>query len=149
MQDFLADVGRRPHGVVMEVSEREAIDDYPAFRAAMTHYSDLGFSIAVDDTGAGYSSLEAIVELEPDFLKLDISMIRGIDGHLLKQEMIKAIVSFARSMESTVIAEGIETPEELQALVRLEVPFGQGFLLGRPKDLAGGDSVRAPFSSGS
>src|SRR5213594_2675210 len=111
----------------MEVSEREAIDDYSAFRAALTHYADLGFSIAVDDTGAGYSSLEAIVELQPDYLKLDISMVRGIDAHLLKQEMIKAIVSFAQKMGATIIAEGIETEPELETLKRLGVPLGQGF----------------------
>lgn len=134
VKDVLKDLQRSPSNVVMEVSEREAIDDYAAFRGALAHYADLGFSIAVDDTGAGYSSLEAIVELQPDYLKLDISMVRGIDSHLLKQEMIKAIVSFSKNMGATIIAEGIETQEELEILKRLGVPYGQGFLLGRPEE---------------
>jgi EAL domain-containing protein (putative c-di-GMP-specific phosphodiesterase class I) len=107
----------------------------------LRHYSELGFSIAVDDTGAGYSSLEAIVELEPDFLKLDISMIRGIHEHLLKQELIKAIVSFSKNIDATIIAEGIETQEELTTLEDLGVPLGQGFLFGRPREIATRDDV--------
>jgi EAL domain-containing protein (putative c-di-GMP-specific phosphodiesterase class I) len=135
LKELLSDVHRKPHNVVMEISEREAIDDYVAFREAISHYSDLGFSIAVDDTGAGYSSLEAIVELRPNFLKLDISMVRGIDTNLLKQEMVKAIVSFAHNMNARIIAEGIETAEELEILTRLDIPLGQGFLFGRPAEL--------------
>jgi EAL domain-containing protein (putative c-di-GMP-specific phosphodiesterase class I) len=141
LNELLADVRRRPQNVVIEVSEREAIEDYSAFRAALRHYSELGFSIAVDDTGAGYSSLEAIVELEPDFLKLDISMIRGIHEHLLKQELIKAIVSFSKNIDATIIAEGIETQEELTTLEDLGVPLGQGFLFGRPREIATRDDV--------
>jgi EAL domain-containing protein (putative c-di-GMP-specific phosphodiesterase class I) len=136
LKEFLADVRRSPHNVVMEISEREAIDDYAAFRGAIAHYSDLGFSIAVDDTGAGYSSLEAIVELQPNFLKLDISMVRGIHTNLLKQEMVKAMVAFSRNMNAKIIAEGIETQEELDTLIRLGIPLGQGFFLGRPAELA-------------
>jgi EAL domain-containing protein (putative c-di-GMP-specific phosphodiesterase class I) len=132
LRDFLEDIKRIPNNVVMEISEREAINNYPVFREAMAYYSDLGFSIAVDDTGAGYSSLEAIVELQPDFLKLDISMVRGIDRNLLKQEMTKAMISFAGSMNAIIIAEGIETKEELETVKKLGIPLGQGFLLGRP-----------------
>jgi EAL domain-containing protein (putative c-di-GMP-specific phosphodiesterase class I) len=76
--------------------------------------------------------LEAIVELQPDFLKLDISMVRGIDRNLLKQEMTKAMISFAGSMNAIIIAEGIETKEELETVKKLGIPLGQGFLLGRP-----------------
>ena len=132
LKDFLEDVKRVPNNVVMEISEREAINNYPVFREAMAYYSELGFSIAIDDTGAGYSSLEAIVELQPDFLKLDISMVRGIDSNLLKQEMTKAMVSFADSIPANIIAEGIETKEELETVKKLGISLGQGFLLGRP-----------------
>lgn len=134
LREFLADVHRSPHNVVMELSEREAINDYQAFREAMSHYSELGFAIAVDDAGAGYSSLEAIVELQPSYLKLDISMVRGIHDHLLKQEMIKAMAAFSQKIKAQIIAEGIETQKELDILIELGVPLGQGFLLGRPAD---------------
>jgi len=135
LKEFLADVKRIPANVVMEISEREAINDYGVFREAMEYYSDLGFSIAIDDTGAGYSSLEAIVELKPHFLKLDISMVRGIGDNLLKQAMTKAMVSFAGNMNVQIIAEGIETKEELETLKNMGIPLGQGFLLGRPTNI--------------
>ena len=135
LKEFLADVQRIPTNIVMEISEREAINDYGVFREAMEYYSDLGFSIAIDDTGAGYSSLEAIVELKPHFLKLDISMVRGIGDNLLKQAMTKAMVSFAGNMNTQIIAEGIETKEELETLKNMGIPLGQGFLLGRPTSI--------------
>ncbi len=133
LKNLLADVQRRPQKIVIEVSEREAIDDYPAFRSALQDYSKLGFSIAVDDTGAGYSSLEAIVELQPDYLKLDMSMVRDIHEHPLKQELIRAIASFSKKIGATIIAEGIETTEELDVLSEIGVPLGQGYLFGRPR----------------
>jgi EAL domain-containing protein (putative c-di-GMP-specific phosphodiesterase class I) len=134
LQELLADVQRQPQKIVIEVSEREAIDDYPAFRTALKHYSDLGFSIAVDDTGAGYSSLEAIVELQPHYMKLDISMVRNIHEHPLKQELIRAITAFSTKIDATIIAEGVETQEERETLVGLGVPLGQGYFFGRPRE---------------
>lgn len=122
----------RPENLVFEVTEREAVENYNLFKEAVSYYSEMGFAIAVDDTGAGYSSLETVVELKPDFVKLDISIIRGIDKNFLKQELIKAISGLANKMGSLVIAEGIETEEELEILKRLGIRYGQGFLFARP-----------------
>jgi EAL domain-containing protein (putative c-di-GMP-specific phosphodiesterase class I) len=121
-----------PSRIVMEISERDAIRNYEMFRRAADTYRGMGFGIAVDDIGTGYSSLETVVELCPDFMKLDISMVRKIDRNLIKQELIQAILRLAGSMNSKVIAEGIETQEELETLARLKVPYGQGFFIGQP-----------------
>lgn len=86
----------------------------------------------MDDTGAGYSSLETVVELKPEYLKLDISLVRQIDQKPVKQELLKAILTLARFIKATVIAEGIETRQELDTLTSLGVPFGQRYLISRP-----------------
>ncbi|HDH01073.1 MAG TPA: EAL domain-containing protein, partial [Nitrospirae bacterium] len=132
LQALLDEVSIRPENVVFEVTEREAIDNYHLFREAVEYYTDFGFSIAVDDAGAGYSSLETIVELKPHYIKLDISIIRGIEKNILKQELIRAIKSLADKMHSTVIAEGIETEAELSALKEIGIQTGQGFLFAKP-----------------
>jgi EAL domain-containing protein (putative c-di-GMP-specific phosphodiesterase class I) len=131
-QIYYSDSKINPFNVVLEVTEREAVEDYDLFKEAATYYSDIGFAIAVDDTGAGYSSLETVVELKPKYIKLDISIIREIDKNILKQELIKAIVGLSKKMHSIVIAEGIETEEELNTLKEIGINFGQGFLFGKP-----------------
>lgn len=132
LETLLDELGLSASQIVMEISERDAIENYEVFRKAVGYYKELGFSIAVDDTGTGHSSLEAVVELRPQFIKLDLSLIRKIDQNPVKQELIRAIVTLADSMESKIIAEGIETEEEMGALIRLGVPYGQGFYIGRP-----------------
>jgi EAL domain-containing protein (putative c-di-GMP-specific phosphodiesterase class I) len=132
LRDCLRDLNLDPSSVVLEVTERQAIEQYDLFMEAAQYYSDMGFAIAVDDTGAGYSSLETVVELKPKYIKLDISIVREIDKNILKQELIKAIVGLSRQMRSTIIAEGIETIGELNTLKEIGVKFGQGFLFARP-----------------
>ncbi len=132
LRSFLEDLKLTPFNIVLEVTEREAIEQYDLFKEAVKYYSDLGFAIAVDDTGAGYSSLETVVELKPQFIKLDISIVRGINTNILKQELIKAIMSLSKEMKSNVIAEGIETQEELTTLMKIGINFGQGFLFAKP-----------------
>lgn len=132
LKAFLEDLKLDPHNIVIEVTEREAIENYDLFKDAVKYYSDLGFAIAVDDTGAGYSSLETVVELKPEYIKLDISIVRGIDKNILKQELIKAIMGLSREMNSIVIAEGIETKEELATLRQIGISVGQGFLFAKP-----------------
>ena len=129
---LLGHLGISPSKIVMEISEREAIRNYDVFRNASEYYKGLGFSIAVDDIGAGYSSLETVIELRPEFLKVDISLIHGIASDSIKQEIVRGIVAMAHSMKSRVIAEGIETEEELDTLLNLKVPFGQGFYINPP-----------------
>ena len=102
-----------------------------------------GVRLAVDDAGAGFASLRHIVRLSPDFIKLDVSLTRGIDIDPVRQSLAAALVSFARDTGPVVVAEGIETEAELEALRHLGVPLGQGFHLGRPMPVAAVD-LREP-----
>ncbi|MBI3752102.1 MAG: EAL domain-containing protein [Chloroflexi bacterium] len=122
--------------VVLEVTEHEAISDYAAFRAAVARL-DGGVRVAVDDAGAGFASLRHIVELDPLFVKLDRSLVAGIGTDPARQAIVAGMVHFAEAAHLTLVAEGIETEEELAALMTARVPLGQGYLLGRPELLAG------------
>ena len=132
LEALLNEVGLVPSQIVMEISERYAIENYEMFRQAVSYYREIGFSIAIDDTGAGHSSLETVIELRPEVLKLDLSLVHGIDVNTVKQELVRAIVMLADSMRCKVVAEGIETREELDILLKLKVPYGQGYFIGRP-----------------
>jgi EAL domain-containing protein (putative c-di-GMP-specific phosphodiesterase class I) len=132
LKNLLEEMKLNPFDIVFEITEREAIENYDLFNEAIRYYTDLGFAIAVDDTGSGYSSLETVVELKPHFVKLDISLVRGIERNILKQGLIKAIRDLSCQMKSIVIAEGIETREELDTLRSIGVNIGQGYLFSRP-----------------
>jgi EAL domain-containing protein (putative c-di-GMP-specific phosphodiesterase class I) len=96
-----------------------------------------GVRLAVDDAGAGFSSLRHVVDLQPEIIKLDIGLIRGVDADPARQALARALLAFAReTFDATVVAEGIETVGELEMLRRLGCPQGQGFLLGRPERLS-------------
>jgi EAL domain-containing protein (putative c-di-GMP-specific phosphodiesterase class I) len=120
-----------PSRVVIEITERTAIRDYPAMRARLARFRERGFRIAVDDAGAGYAGLGSIANLEPDFIKLDISLISLIDTNFLKQNLVETLVRFSEEHGALVIAEGVERHEELETLKRLGVQLVQGFLLHR------------------
>ena len=124
--------GLSPDRVVLEITEKSAIENYEVFSEALGELTRHGFSIAVDDVGAGYSGLEKIAHLNPRYLKFDRELIREIDSSYIRREMTRALASFAESIGSAIIAEGIERPEERDTLIDLGVEFGQGFLLGRP-----------------
>ncbi len=117
--------------VVLEVTEHEAIDDYTALRAAVAALaSDL--RVAVDDAGAGVANFAHLVELRPQFIKLDLGLVQGVGADPARQALIVALVHFAAATDCRVIAEGIETKAERTLLQRLGVELGQGYLLGRP-----------------
>jgi EAL domain-containing protein (putative c-di-GMP-specific phosphodiesterase class I) len=122
--------GSRRH-IVLEVTEHTAITDYPAFRAAM---AALGPSVefAVDDAGTGFASLRHIVELRPTFVKLDRSLMAGLESDEARQAMIVGLCHFAHVTGCRLIVEGIETNSELTVLRALTIELGQGYLLGRP-----------------
>lgn len=132
MQHYLEELKLEPCNMVLEVTERQAIESFELFREAIAYYSDLGYAIAVDDTGAGYSNLETVLELKPQFIKIDISIVRGVNENILKKELIRAIKRLALEMGSIVIAEGIETREELKTLEEIGINFGQGFIFAKP-----------------
>jgi EAL domain-containing protein (putative c-di-GMP-specific phosphodiesterase class I) len=102
---------------------------------ALQTFTQMGFSIAVDDIGAGYSGLEKIAHLKARYLKFDMQLVRDIDQSHVKREMARALKAFADRMDSKIIAEGIEREGERQALVELGIDYAQGYLLGRPAPL--------------
>ncbi len=121
-----------PRRIVLEITERTAIKDYPKFRERLRSFRERGFRFAVDDAGSGYAGLGSIANLEPDFIKLDISLINSIDTNFIKQNLVETMVVFAKEQGAMVIAEGIERAEELETVKRLGVPLVQGFLLHHP-----------------
>jgi EAL domain-containing protein (putative c-di-GMP-specific phosphodiesterase class I)/GGDEF domain-containing protein len=129
---FLEKMNLTPQNVVFEITERQSIDDYASFTKALGHYRKQGYQIAIDDAGAGYSSLQAIAELRPDYIKIDRSIIHRINRNKIKEILLETLVVFARKIDCQMIAEGIETFEELEIVRQLGVHFGQGYLLGRP-----------------
>jgi len=128
--------GLTPDHIVLEITERTYAVYESLFREVLSKFRSQNFRIAVDDVGTGYSSLSSLAEIEPDYLKFDNVFVRGIDRRRTKQDLLEALLSFARKMRTRVIAEGIETRDELRVLQSLGVPYGQGFLLARPMPLA-------------
>jgi len=124
-----------PERVVIEITERTAIKDYPKFRERLRAFRERGFRFAVDDAGSGYAGLGSIANLEPDFIKLDISLINAIDTNFIKQNLVETMVKFANDHGAKVIAEGVERAEEFNAVHELGVHLVQGFFLHRPSHL--------------
>ena len=120
--------------VVIEIAEREAIGDYRLFESEVGELRMRGFRLGVDDVGTGSGSLQTIAEIRPDYIKVDGSLIRNIQQSLVKQEMLRSLSKVARSIEATLVAEGIESGEELAAVRDCGVRYGQGFLFARPID---------------
>jgi len=131
---LLADFGIPPSQVVIELTEQTPTDDFQLLQTALHHYRAMGFSIALDDLGAGYSSLRLWSELRPDYVKIDRHFIDGIHQDALKREFVGSILQIARASRAQVIAEGIELPEELAVLTEMGVDLVQGYLLCRPQE---------------
>ena len=119
-----------PMPLVLELTEHVPIADYGVVREAIAQLGDIG--LAVDDAGAGYASFRHILELRPTYAKLDLSLIRGIDGDDLRQGLAAGLQYFADKTGCRLIAEGVETPAEADLLQRLGIELGQGYLFGRP-----------------
>lgn len=129
---FLIENNLNPAQVTFEITERTAITDFESFTKSLNHYRQQGYSIAVDDAGAGYSSLEAITTLRPNYIKLDRSIVHDVDKDPLKQAMVDAMSRLAAVINSQIIAEGIENADELAILISKGVHYGQGYFLARP-----------------
>jgi len=132
LQQLLSSVGLVGSNIVFEITERFAIENYALFQREQAYYSNLGFGLAVDDIGTGYGSLEAIANLKPEYVKVDISIIRGINESNVKQELLKAVMDIGRKVRAKILAEGIETQEELDVTRALGVDFAQGYRLAKP-----------------
>lgn len=133
-REVMSTLGIEPEEVVLELTERFQITDFQGFAAALERYLGHGYKVAVDDVGSGYSNLRLIAEIKPDFIKVDMSLIRNIDKDETKQALLETLVSLARKVDAAVIAEGVETAEELAVLVSLGVGFAQGYFLARPAE---------------
>ena len=131
--ELRAILAARTRPIVLEVTEHESIDDYGALRSAFVALGS-GLRLAVDDAGAGVANFNHLVELRPQFVKVDIGLVRGVNADLTRQALIVALLHFAAATDCHVIAEGIETEAERAVLETLEVQFGQGYLFGRPAD---------------
>lgn len=126
----------RPAGhVVLELTEHSRVTDYDTLLSALARHRQRGVRIAVDDTGAGYAGLEHLLRIRPDILKLDTTLTRGIDTDPVRRSLAAALVTFASETDATIIAEGIETPQELATLQQIGIPWGQGYHLARPAAL--------------
>lgn len=121
--------------IVLEITEQESIRDYDLVLRELEPLRHSGLRIAVDDVGSGYACFSHILNLKPDFIKLDAELIRGIDTDPEKRMLIESIMHFAKGADYQVIAEGVETDSELTTLRHLEVNKAQGYFIGRPKPI--------------
>lgn len=128
----LTAINRSHADVVVEISEKEMVGDYSAFLETLATIRGAGLKIAIDDAGSGYSGLEAILYLKPDYIKVADSLVRNLEVDPIKREIITSLASIGHRIDATLVAEGIEREEERHALVGLGIEYGQGFLLGRP-----------------
>jgi EAL domain-containing protein (putative c-di-GMP-specific phosphodiesterase class I) len=118
--------------VVLEITERASLSDVKDLRARLNTLRDLGFRIAIDDLGAGYAALTSFPLLEPDIVKIDMSLVRDIDSQPMKRKLVKSMTSLCREMKIEVVGEGVETNEEREVLVDLGCDLLQGYLIARP-----------------
>lgn len=124
-----------PSRIVLEITEHVAVGDYATLAQELRRVRRQGVRLAVDDAGAGFSSMRHILNLEPEIIKLDMSITQQIDADSRRRAMAKGLTNFAHEIGSAVIAEGVERPQELEVLAQLGVDCAQGYLLARPLDL--------------
>jgi EAL domain-containing protein (putative c-di-GMP-specific phosphodiesterase class I) len=130
--------------VLLELSEHDQVEDYAALAAVLGPLRTAGLRLAVDDVGAGFSSLRHIVRTSPDVLKLDRSIVDGLAADPVLRTLVRALVEFAHGCGATVVAEGVETAADAAALLALEVDLGQGWHFGRPGPAAALDGAAVP-----
>ncbi len=119
--------------IVIELSEQYPLEDYHLLREATEHFRSEGFKIAIDDLGAGYAGLRSWSEIRPDYVKIDRHFIEHIHRDTVKREFVRSIQDISQELGCKVVAEGIETAEDLQTVQEMGLQFGQGFFLGRPE----------------
>lgn len=127
--------GLSPEDIVFEITERNSIEDEETFRQVIRHYQSQTFQIAIDDFGNGYAGMNRICALEPEYLKIDMAIVRDVDHDNLKKSLVESMIQFCEKANIRLIAEGIETREELRTLIKMGIPFGQGYYIGRPETL--------------
>jgi EAL domain-containing protein (putative c-di-GMP-specific phosphodiesterase class I) len=121
---------------IIELTENATVDDYDRLAEALRPLRERGFRLAVDDAGAGYASMQHILQLRPDIIKLDMNLTRDIDSDPARKALAAALIGFAHDVGSQIVAEGVETEAELRTLQMLGADAVQGYLTGRPQPLA-------------
>ncbi|WP_344363189.1 sensor domain-containing phosphodiesterase [Arthrobacter humicola] len=135
LSDIVRNSGLKPGRIVVELTERSAVADYARLAAALAPLRSAGLRIAIDDVGAGFSSMRHILRLGPELIKLDRTIVAGIDNSPKQRALCAAMVSFSSQIGARLVAEGIETHAELATVAELGLNTGQGYLLGRPSVL--------------
>jgi diguanylate cyclase (GGDEF)-like protein len=121
-----------PANIVFEITERLAIENFTSFRRALAAYAAMGFGVAIDDVGTRHSNLETVMALRPDFIKLSDVLTRGVARSTVKREMLRSLGHIAEAIDAVIVAEGIETADDLLCLRDLGVRYGQGYFIARP-----------------
>ena len=132
--EYLKQFGIGRDSIIFEVTEKNAVEDVQGFKDTIRHYKLQGYTMAIDDAGSCYSGLNLICDVVPHYLKLDMSLIRDIDKDTIKYAMVKSMAEFAKLTDIQIIAEGIETEGELQALLNIGVQCGQGYFIRKPHE---------------
>ena len=132
---YLETLGIDPQRVIIEITENQPTFDFEGMRNALLHYRNMGFQIAIDDLGEGFSSLRLWSELRPEFVKIDMHFVQGVNADPLKQQFIRSIQSIALSSGTRVIAEGIETDDEFGVVRDIGIACGQGYFIARPQPI--------------
>jgi EAL domain-containing protein (putative c-di-GMP-specific phosphodiesterase class I)/CheY-like chemotaxis protein len=135
VKQMFSGYGMSSNEVFLEITERSAVTAFETFYERLREYRKDGFKIAVDDLGSGYSSLESIVEIRPEAIKLDRHIVNGVSKDMYKNSIIKLFVAFCRENSIICVAEGIENKADFEALIELGVDAGQGYYLCRPTDV--------------
>ncbi len=131
-KEFLMHYDMKPNNIIFEITERNVISDMNAFLLTIDHYKSQDYKIAIDDTGSGYSGLNLISDVNPNYIKIDMKLIRDINSDRLKYAVVKGMVELSKVSNIKLVAEGIETYEELETLIKLGVQYGQGYYIQRP-----------------
>ncbi len=131
LRQTLESCGLQPEDLVLEISERETIENHAIFRQARDYFRSVGVKIALDDTGSGYASMAAAMDVAPDIIKVDLSLVRTIDIDQARQALVRALQELADKLGAEVVAEGIETEAELNTLRNMGIAYGQGFFFGK------------------
>jgi diguanylate cyclase (GGDEF)-like protein len=130
--EFMNQLGISPERVIIEITENQPTHDFVAMRSALLHYRAMGFRIAIDDLGEGFSSLRLWSELRPEFIKIDMHFVQGVDTDPIKRQFLKSIQQIAESCGTDVIAEGVETEAEMKVVKDIGIAVGQGYFIARP-----------------
>jgi EAL domain-containing protein (putative c-di-GMP-specific phosphodiesterase class I) len=118
--------------VVLEITERSSLDTVADLRSKVARLREMGFRIAVDDLGAGYAGLTSFALLEPEIVKLDMTLIRGVHQSRTRQKLIRSMTALCKDMGMLVVGEGVETLEERETLRELGCDLLQGYLFAKP-----------------